>query len=288
MTRFGHVRDGFYSGNSHGPLDPVNSSIVTLVTASAAKRIANDVARLGVVRHARGVTEAAHALREGHIRWLVLDPTVLRLDSLEDLLRAAASSGAGVLAHLALTDEGVARLFHILQLQPVEVEFESQTVAPFRVRECLARPPRVAIPSSLLHSVVPQLLRVPPRVRSLLAFVLCAAPDQPVTQRLISDTGMSRRSIDRWLHRSGLRSFATTERVARVARSWEHLSQERLTLEAVAVQAGFGAARTLTATWRATCGRSPRLAGRTMTSHEVLQRLGASLAARPSDLQAPQ
>lgn len=250
---------------------------MTLLTASAAQRITSDAAKQGVVRHARGVTEAARALREGNVRWLVLDPTVLRLDSLEELLRAAASSGAGVLAHLAPTDDGVARLFHILRHQPVEVQFVGPTVAPFRVRELLGRPPLVAIPSSLLHSVVPRLFRVPPRVRTLLAFVLCAAPDEHGIHRLIGDTGTSRRSIDRWLHRSGLRSFATTERVARVARSWEHLSQERLTLEAVAVLAGFGAARTLTSAWSATVGLSPRRAGRMMSSHEVLQRLVASI-----------
>lgn len=255
----------------------MNSSIVTLVSAVAAERITREVAHLGIVRHARGATDAVRVLSEGSVTWLVLDPTVLRLEALDEVLAAGARSGVGVLAHLSMTDEGVERLLHVLRHQALEVQFESHAPRRSCIRERVGRPPLVSIPCLLLHLLAPRLARLPLRVRTLMVSVLCSAPDECETQRLLDCTLTSRRSIDRWLQRAGLQSLAKIARAACVAQSWEPLTHERMTLESVALRAGFGALRTLDAAWRATCGVSPRCAGRTLTPAEVLQRLFASM-----------
>jgi AraC-like DNA-binding protein len=259
----------------------MSSSIVTLIAAAAAQRLGGDISPSRIISHARGVNEVVRALDVGAAGWFIVDPTLLRLDALNDVIERATRAGAGVLAELALSDAGVERLLQILLHHSVEVHLESNAPGRVRGQACLGRPPAVSLPSELLHALAPQLLRLPPPIRTLIVGVIAAAPDVRTTQELIDDCEVSRRSIDRWLRRTALTSLARVERVARVARSWELLTHEPMRLGALAARSGFGAERTLRDAWRATCGLSPRRAGLTLNAHDVLARLVASMEAIP-------
>lgn len=260
----------------------MTSTILTLVAAVAAPQLGRDLSPFGRVAHAQGANDATRELEGGTVSWFVIDPTLLRLDVVTTVIAAATRAGAAVLVQLALTDDGVERLLELLQHQSVEVHFESPVPGSVRTLAYLGRPPVVSLPSKLLHGIAPRLLRLPSRVRTLVAALLCTAPGECTTKELIVGCAVSRRTIDRWLSAATLASLARVERVARVARSWEHLTHVPMSLGAIADRTGFGAERTLSAAWQATCNISPRRAGLTMNAQQVLVRLVDSIAAIPS------
>ncbi len=259
---------------------------MTLVAPDAAPRLGRAIAPFGLVFHSRSAIEAARTLEGGTASWLVVDPTLLRLDALSDIIETATRAGAGVLAQLTLTDDAVERQLQLLMRHSVEVRFEVRTLGRARSHACLGRPPVVSLPSALLRALGPQLLRLPAQIRTLIVGVLSVAPDEPQRQRLVGAYEVSRRSIDRWLRRASLTSLARTERAARVARSWDFLTHEQMSLGELAGLSGFGAERTLCAAWKATCGLSPRRAALALSAHDVLARLVTSMAAIPLVSQA--
>ena len=246
--------------------------LATFVSPGMSRRLALDLAGQGVLHHAKVFTDVALALETGGATAVAVELTLLRQDALDSLVAAVVRSGAGMLACLPLTAEGVDRLLAVLQLVPCEVQLDGHDDATL-LRDRIRRLPQTSLPSSVLYGISRRVSRLPTSLRFLPVAILCGPLGEVDSHDLIMRTGMSIRSVERWLNRVGLASISRLRRVRRVAQSMELMGSSRVNLGAVATECGFGAERALAAAWNATVGRSPRRASRSMSREEVANAL---------------
>jgi len=97
---------------------------------------------------------------------------------------------------------------------------------------------------------------------------------------LAANAVLGRRTVDRWMHRSGINGASMLLDVARMARAWEPLAEQKLPPVDVAMTLGYSRLRLLVAHTYRIVGVPPAELGRTLSRSEFTKRLTASLLER--------
>ena len=216
---------------------------------------------------------AGLAVRNRQFDALVLDPGTLGDDEFEELVPILGQRVVPVVLYTSLTPANARRIVraaeigaHELVLRDVE---DAVPLLAHRLR-CLVE---LSPPALLLNRVARRLHRFPDPLRTVSVGLFASGPLPRWVDGLSDATGLARRSIDRWMQRAGIGGAATLLDAARLARVWEPVVDDRLSMAATAHRCGYARSRLLVAHARRLVGVAPAEFGLSLTREKFVLRL---------------
>lgn len=174
---------------------------------------------------------------------LVLDPTRLDSEQLENVAASLRATPRPVVIYTPLTPEGVQTGLGLARDVGGLVAFQA-TEEDFRllVHNILS----VGHPADarfVLDHLAPRLELLPDRLRDAIVSMFTMEAGVTSPQTLARHAATSRRSVDRWLERAGISSARLLVGAPKLLRALRLLSETRLPLRRIATACGYSSAR---------------------------------------------
>jgi len=225
----------------------------------------------------RSEAAALHALRTRGCDALVIDPTLFSADVYERLLAAVAASPVPVIVYAPLSGPCASRVLQIAELGPHEIILRGIDDDAELIKRKLASLLIPSVPSVLLSRAATHFRRFPEALQTASVELFGAGPLPRWVDELAARAQLGRRTVDRWMWRSGLSGASMLLDAARLARAWEPLAEHRKRPADVALALGYSRLRLLTSHTRRLTGVVPANLGRTISREEFTTRLARAL-----------
>jgi len=206
---------------------------------------------------ATGAESAASALLERRCDALVLDPEMLDADDFEVVMRALSASGVPMMIYTALGPLAARRIVEAVDLGARELVLRGSDDAPELLQRRLAELVAPSAPAVLLSQTASHFRAFPQQLQTVSVSLFGRTTLPRWVNGLVKETGLARRTVDRWMHKGGLTGAARLLDAARLARVWEPLVEHGVGVEEVAARCGYTRLRLLTAHTRRMMGVAP-------------------------------
>jgi hypothetical protein len=221
------------------------------------------------------LTDAASLSRSSSLRAdaIVIDPTCFDDEQWTKVRQFLITPDTPVLLYARLDKDSVRRIVAASSVGVHELllrEVDDDPVAIRRRLESLRRPPA---PVRVLARLAPRIAEMPAPLQGAALPLFCAAPVPRWADDLALAARMSRRSMDRWMDNAGLAGTAALLDVARLARVWEPIVEEKVAPADVAIAGGYRRLRMLALHSRRLVGVSPALLAKEVSEDEFVDRL---------------
>jgi AraC-like DNA-binding protein len=225
------------------------------------------VARLG------DVEALERAMKGSRVDAIVVDPVGFDNEEWERAQRIISMPLMPVLIYARLDQESVQRVVAASAVGVHEVllrELDDDPIALRRRLETLRKPPA---PAQVLSRLAGRISALPPLLQRATLPLFCAAPIPRWADEMARAAHMSRRSVDRWMGHAGLAGTASVLDVARLARVWAPIVDEKIPVATVALRGGYKRLRLLALHTRRLVGASPTSLEGDMNQAEFVSRL---------------
>ncbi len=253
--------------------------ILTLVPPEAAAHLAAALTADSAVTAARDVGEFLRAMALASPDVFVIDPRLVPTRSMETLSLAVRQSGTPVLAYTALTSLGMRALLALSWAGIREVLIRGIDDDAPNVRRAIDRVRHETLGERVLGGLVSALEVMPGPLRAAVTarFVHPDSADTPL--RLAVQAGINRRSLDRWMARSGITSARLLVAAPKLLLAYDQLRQPTVSVAMVAALAGYSSPRSLERQCQLLFGTRPATLREMMPPDAFVAALAGSLLA---------
>jgi AraC-like DNA-binding protein len=206
---------------------------------------------------AGGAESVASCLREGRCDAFVLDPDLLDSRDFDAVMAAVHESGVPVLLYTTLGPVAARRIVQTVDGAARELVLRGSDDVPEVLRHSLAALVAPSAPALLLGRVASHFRPFPDRLQTVSVSLFGRSTLPRWVNGLVKESGLARRTVDRWMHRGGISGAARLLDTARLARVWEPLVERGMAVSAVATRCGYARLRLLTAHSRRITGVGP-------------------------------
>jgi AraC-like DNA-binding protein len=237
----------------HGPdravaaVPPADHAVrlLTLVPPEASAHLSRALQPGITFTAARDVPEFFDALERGAPDVLVIDPRLVPPRSMQPFIQAVRNAAAPVLAHTALTSLGMRALLSLSQAGIREVLIRGVDDDAPSLRRAIDRLRQETLGGRVLGGLASALRIMPEPLRAAVTarFVHPDASDTP--HRLAAQAGINRRSLDRWVARSGIASARLLVAAPKLLLAYDQLRQPEISVADVAALVGYSSPRSL-------------------------------------------
>jgi AraC-like DNA-binding protein len=224
-----------------------------------------------------GADSAAASLRENRCDALVLDPEVLSAEDFETVLGAVNESGVPMLIYTTLSGNSARRIVTAVDGAAREILLRGSEDSPELLQRRLVALVAPSAPAILLSHAASHFRAFPERLQTVSVSLFGRSVLPRWVNGLVKESGLARRTVDRWMHKGGIAGAARLLDTARLARVWEPLVERHIAVEDVAVRCGYARMRLLTAHTRRIMGVNPTDLHNHFTRETFSARLSASL-----------
>jgi AraC-like DNA-binding protein len=206
---------------------------------------------------AGGAESVASWLREGRCDALVLDPGQLDSGDFAVVIDAVNDSGVPLMLYTALGPVAARRIVQAVDGAAHELVLRGSDDVPEVLQRKLLALVAPSAPAILLSRAASHFRSFPDRLQTVSVSLFGRNALPRWVNGLVRESGLARRSVDRWMHKGGISGAARLLDTARLARVWEPLVERGLDVEEVAVHCGYARLRLLTAHTRRIMGVAP-------------------------------
>lgn len=228
---------------------------------------------------AGGVKAAASAIREGRCDAIVLDPAMLDSEEFETVLNAVHKNRIPLMLYTTLSAVAARRVVQAVDGAAHELVLRGADDSPELLQRKLAALVAPSAPAILLSHAASHFRTFPDRLQTVSVSLFGRSSLPRWVSGLVKESGLARRTVDRWMHNGGIAGAARLLDTARLARVWEPLVERGLAEDEVARRYGYSRVRLLTAHSRRVAGVLPR----ELKTHYTRETFGARLAAALTD-----
>lgn len=225
-------------------------------------------------------------LRERTVDVVVLEPSPLRDDELRALVELIARHPATPVVVYTLVNASAMRAtIELARVGARQVVLKGFDDTPRRFRALLEELGDAEWRSELWKWVAERVAHTPARVENAVARLFRYPHRFVDVGDLVRATGLTRRTLERWLARAGIGSAKMLVLGARVERAHYLLRHSAAPVGEVAARLGFPSARLFARQVRLATGRPPSALRHALTACELLAALEARLALTASEAQ---
>jgi hypothetical protein len=251
--------------------------ILTLLPAAAVERVTLALGRAALVEAVFEPRQFLELAAVGIWRMLVIDPDLITHEAASAFVDSIGCCAAPLIVYTSLT-RASARTIAVLakrSLAAVLLRGFDDSLASLRLT--LDPGPLELLGGSMVELLAYELDDLPPDVRrgTIAAFCASAPVNSPKALAVLS--GQSRRSIDRWFTRVGLKPAKSVLATSQLIRAYSSLEDASLSLASVALISGFGSAKALNHNSLALTGIPVRALRKVFPPLGLIDRLGAEL-----------
>jgi hypothetical protein len=223
-------------------------------------------------------TAGAAALRKGGFDAVVLEPELFAQFDFDQIVSAVGDTATPMVLYASL-GSATARVVQLAERSIVELVLRGEEDLPL-IAHKFARLVTPSVPALLLNRAAPRLRSMPEPLQIAAIGLFGNRPLPRWVNGIVHSSGMGRRSVDRWMYRTGFNGAATLLDAARMARVWEPLVEEKRSLIEIADELGYGRLRPLLAHIRRLVMASPEELGRNVSRSQFAERLAKRMLAR--------
>jgi hypothetical protein len=251
--------------------------ILTLLGAAAVERVRLALGKAALVEAVFEPRQFLELAAVGIWRMLVIDPDLITNEAAPAFIDSVVCCAAPLIVYTSLT-RASARTIAILakrSLAAVVLRGFDDSLASLRLT--LDPGPLELLGGSMVELLAHELDELPTDVRrgTIAAFCASAPINSPKALAVLS--GQSRRSVDRWFTRVGLKPAKSVLATSQLIRAYSSLEDASLSLASVALKSGFGSARALKHNSLALTGLPVRSLRRSLPPLRLIDRLGEEL-----------
>ena len=248
-------------------------NILALLQDDARQALERSLTGKQRVTRAGGAASIAAAVREGRCDALVFDPGALEDDGFEMVMAALNERGVPALLYATLGPVTARRILEAVGFTARELVFRGSDDAPELLRRKLAALVEPSAPAIVLSKAGSHFRAFPGRLQAVAVSLFGRSALPRWVDGLVQESGLARRTVDRWMHKGGIAGAARLLDVTRLARVWDPLVDQGLKVEQVAATCGYARLRLLTAHSRRLVGASPMEIGHRYTKESFSERL---------------
>ena len=222
-------------------------NILALLHADARHVLASALTGGQRLKKAGNAESVAAAVRSGDCDALVFDPGLLDPDDFETVISAVHESRVPMLIYTALGPVAARRIVETVDHTAHEMVLRGADDMPELLRQKLSALVAPSAPAILFSKVASRFRAFPERLQTV-SVGLFARPTLPRwVSGLVKETGLARRTVDRWMDRGGLFGASRLLDTVRFARVWEPLVERGMSVDQVIAQCGYPRLRLFTA-----------------------------------------
>ncbi len=252
--------------------------ILALIPADARRTIENSIGTTHVLVREKKGHSPIDTLRERKCDVLVLDPVVFDDETYAEILPLLSSMP--VLLYTSLSHLTAQRIVLATELGAHDLLLsnrEDSVELLLRKLDALLPP---AAPALLLSRAAQSFRRFPDPLRTAAVGLFGTGPLPRWVDELSDATGLARRTVDRWMERTGIDGAAMLLDAARMARVWEPVVERQLSPRDVCVECGYARPRLLVSHSRRIIGVLPSDFAAKFTRERFVDRLTGALFGR--------
>ena len=228
-----------------------------------------------------GADAVVSTLQERRCDALALDPIFFSEGDFDRVLRAANESGVPIMLYATLEPRAARRIVQAVEVVARELVLRGTDDSPAELQRKLATLLAPSAPAILLSHAASSFRVFPDRLQTVSVGLFGHTRLPRWVDGLVHESGLARRTVDRWMHRGGITGAARLLDTARLARVWEPLVEQERSTREVAVHCGYAQPRLLTAHARRITGVAPAGLRRQFTRETFAARLAGALLANP-------
>lgn len=238
--------------------------VLTLVPPEAAAHVEQALGAHVTATAVREIQRFLAAVESNTADVLLIDPRLVPPRSMDTLVSTVRRVGTPVLAYTQLTSLGMRTLLTLAAAGVRDVLIRGLDDDAPTLRRALDRLRQETLGGRVLGALAPALEVMPEPLRTAITarFVRPDAADTP--HRLAANAGMNRRSLDRWVARSGIASARLLVAAPKLVLAYDQLRQPDATVADVAVRVGYSSPRSLERQCQLLVGARPVALRRTM------------------------
>jgi len=210
---------------------------------------------------------------------VILDPEVFDDDDFATVLGLTAMAQVPVMLYCRLTPDVASRVVRFVADAPHELLVRGSEDEPALLRHTIDRLLEPSVPAIVFNRAAPRFARFPSQLQAATAALFANRAPPRWVNAFSESSHLGRRTIDRWMFRTGLAGTGKLLDVARLARVWGPLVDEAVPLRDVARLTGYAEQRLLISHARRLVGASPLEFGTGVTRQVFADRLSAALLA---------
>ncbi|MBI3567571.1 MAG: hypothetical protein HY084_05140 [Gemmatimonadetes bacterium] len=254
--------------------------ILAILAHDARRHLQHAVAPAYQLLPDHGLAASLATLKSRGCDALVLDPAILDDDAYGRVLAAIAATSLPVVIYTPLTAAGARRVLQIEEFGPRELILRGVDDDLELIRQKIASLMAPSVTSVLFSGAATRFRRFPESLQTASVRLFGGGPLPRWVDEFAESAQLGRRSIDRWMLRSGLSGASTLLDVARLARTWEPLAERKERPADVASSHGYSRLRLLVSHSRRLVGVVPAELGRSISRDEFTGRLSRALLRR--------
>ncbi len=251
--------------------------ILSLLPADARHSLERSLTSAQHLTKGAGAESAAISLREKRFDALVIDPGTLETEDFELVLRAVNESGVPMMIYATLSVDVAKCVVRAVQGSAREVVFRGSDDTPELLHKKLAALVTPSVPALLLSQAASRFREFPDQLQTAAVSLFGRNALPRWVEGLVRESGLARRTVDRWMHRGGISGAARLLDTVRLSRVWEPLAENDHTLREVAIRCGYARPRLLIAHTRRIAGVAPQELRSKFTRQAFATRLADAL-----------
>lgn len=251
--------------------------ILALLEADARRVLTSALTGKQRLKKAADAPSVAEALREGEFDALVFDPGMLDAQDFETVTRAVNELGVPTLIYTTLGPLAARRIVDAVDHNAHEIVLRGTDDAPEVLRHKIAALVAPSARALLLSKVASHFRVFPDRLQTVSVGLFGRAVLPRWVGGLVKETGLARRTIDRWMDRGGIFGAGRLLDTVRFAQVWEPLVEHHVKVDKVAAHLGYPRMRLFVAHSRRLTDVPPHELGHVYTRETFSDRLARAI-----------
>lgn len=211
--------------------------VLTIVPSIQAHAITETLHAIAEVRHCAFIEDCARTLGEYKPHALVIDPELLYRSELTYAVTAAVEAGVHVVLYFRLLPEVVPDVVRFAASRRAEFVLSDAEDSHGQLLHSIQRLPQLSLQSELFSAVADMLQGLPPSIATgLTAILIDRAWASP--KNFPGLVGISRRTMDRSLHRRNYATLRTWSLISRLSWAYTWVQDATIVTDAGAARAG--------------------------------------------------
>lgn len=251
--------------------------ILTLLPATSVERVSLALGKAVLVETVSQPRQFLELAQMGIWRMLVLDPDLIPLQEASAFVDCVGYCSAPLIVYTSLTRASARTIAILARRSLAAVVLRGFDDSLGSLRSILDPAPFESLGGSMVELLSAELDELPQEVRRGTIAAFCASAPVNSPEALAVLSGQSRRSIDRWFTRVGLKPAKWVLAASLLIRAYSSLEDASLSLASVALISGFGSAKALSHNSLALTGTHIRVLRTSFPPLGLVDRLGAEL-----------
>lgn len=226
---------------------------------------------------AKDADSAVAALRGTGCDAFVFDPVLVNATDFEAVMRVVGQSRVPMLVYTTLDPLAARRIVEVVEVAAREIVLRDTDDTPELLRAKLAALVRPSVRAMVLSRIAPHLRAFPDPLQTAAVGLFGRTPLPRWVNSLVDETGLARRTVDRWMDNVGIFGAGRLLDVVRFSGVWEPLVEQKQKVEDVCTRCGYVRQRLFIAhSWRLV-GTDPNQIAKRYTRESFAARLTAKV-----------